>query len=168
MDKGLEGKRCSGMYASNLLQRQFACKHNLRIPCRFKEPCALRRAVVHLSRGMQGYRRQVESQECKVLGDEGIDTSIVKFAYKAFDCRNLIVVKDSIERDINPGIIKVRKVTQATYVVDTVSGCGTRSESRSANIHSISTVEDGLYADICSLGRSQQFNILLLRHEWLG
>ena len=58
---------------------------------------------------MQGYRRQVESQECKVLGYEGIDTCIVKLVNKTFNSRNFSVLQDSIERHVDPGTIKVGK-----------------------------------------------------------
>lgn len=111
MDEGFEGKRCGGMYVGNLLQREFACKHYLRISRRLKKPCALRCAVIHLGRSMEGYRRQVERKEGKVLGYKGIDTCIIKFANKAFDSRNLIVIQNGVERNVDPGIIKVGKAT---------------------------------------------------------
>ena len=79
MDEGLKRyilRRGVG-YATDLLERQFACQHHLLEARLSQKGDLLRRTVVHLRAGMQCDRREVKPCQSQVLHDERVHARVV-------------------------------------------------------------------------------------------
>ena len=97
---------------------------------------------MHLRAGVQRYRWQVQLQYGRVLHDNSIHTDPVQAVNQSFYLRQLLVIKNRVQRDKHPAIKPMCIAYGLLYVLQTVPYRFPGPESRTTDIHGIRTVID--------------------------
>ena len=96
---------------------QLACQHNLRTAHRFQESGLIRRTCVALRGCVQCDGRDVHAQYRHVLHYQRVDSGFIQTAYQFAHLLQLVVVDQSIDRDIDTGAISVRELHYLAYIL---------------------------------------------------
>ena len=91
------------------------------------------------------------------MRDEGIDTGSVELHNHLFGFIQLVVIENRIEGDIDARTIQVGKITNAAYIFDRVSGCGTRPEGGASYIYGVRSATNGFESGFRIFGGTKQF-----------
>ena len=158
MNKGFEGYRCLTVDGSNLLQSEFARQYHLLEAQTMEQRHLVGIAVVHLSRGMKGYRGQVHCEKSQILDDEGINASLPQRVGHLFRKRQFAVHQNRIHGHIDLGAIDMCRGAQPFDVVDAIADGSACAIGRATDIDSIGTVEDGFDARLCIASRRKEFD----------
>ena len=108
------------VYLTYLCKGKFTGQHRLLEPQFTQVTHLLRRAIIHLRAGMQGYGRQVHLQQSKVLHYQGIHSGMVQFMHQAARILQFPVIENGIERHVNAHAKRMGIVTQAGNIVHAV------------------------------------------------
>lgn len=140
---------------ADLVEAQFAGKHYLPKTCRLEEADFLHRAVVGLRTCVYGYGRQGALQQTHVLDDDRIGTDLVQLPYQRGGFFDLVVVQNSVERDIHAGMEQVRALHQLADVVERIVRSRAGRKFGSADIYCIRAGIDSREAAFEIFGRCQ-------------
>ena len=89
-----------GVYLSYLLQREFASQHHTGKANAGEKFYLLDCAVIHLRACVQRDRRYIHPSKSHILDNKGIDTNIIQLGHKFLDSSHLLVINNSIKRNI--------------------------------------------------------------------
>ena len=158
MDKNLKLSlwHCS-VYFLYLPKRQFTGKHHTRKTDTREKLHLLNRAVVHLCTCMQRNRWYIHTCNAHILYNEGINACIVQFLHKLLNSRHLIIVYNGVQRNIHLCTENMCIIYQASNILYRIAGSLSRTELRSANIHSIGTMVNCSNTGLIILCRSKEF-----------
>jgi hypothetical protein len=143
MDKKFEGYLGCCPNLADLSKAQLPGQDNLSESYFFKKLHLDSGAIIGLSRGMQGKRRQGAFEKAHVLNNEGIDTNFPELPGKTHCLGEFTVIEDGIESDIHPRSNPVGGGDQFFDIRKAIGSGSPGAELWSTNVNGIGTVIDG-------------------------
>ena len=110
--------------------------------------------------GMEGNGGQVKFEEFHVLNNEGIHTSVPAVVSHLSGSFQLIVIQQSVQRNIHFRIKQSRMTAKFFNVLNRVRGLFAGTKVGASDIDGIRAVVDGGHAHLTILGRRKQFYLL--------
>ena len=150
------------MDGSDFLNRQFASQHDT-TKAQVAQPAHfLCRSVIRLGGGMKLHIPQPwflisQLQQCHILNQDGIGTSILQVEKKTTSSLQFMIVENGVDRDINSHTVSMRILAKLADVVSTVAYGSTSTKLTGTNIDGIGAMVDSSHAALQVLGRCQQF-----------
>ena len=150
------------MDGSDFLNRQFASQHDT-TKAQVAQPAHfLCYPIIGLRGGMKLYIPQPwflipQLQQCHILNQDGIGTSILQVEKKTTSSLQLMIVENGVDRDVNTHTVTMRILAKLANVIGTVAYCSTSTKLTGTNIDGIGSMVDSSHAALQILGRCQQF-----------
>ena len=152
--------RHSTMYLGNLVNRELTGQHSPAEPMLLQPAHLLRRAIVGLSRGMQGEGQAIsQRQQLHVLYENGIDAGIGQVVKQTLHVTHLIRIDKRIDRGIDLRSELMCIGTELSDIGNAIAGSHPCSPLRATYIHGISAMVDSRHATCQVLGWCQQFEL---------
>ena len=154
--------RYFAMDGSNFLYRQFASQHDT-TKAQVAQPAHfLDCPIISLRGGMKLHIPQPwflisQLQQCHILNQDGIGTSILQVEKKTTSSLQFMIVENGVDRDINSHTVTMRILAKLADVIGTVAYGSTSTKLTGTNIDGIGAMVDSSHAALQVLGRCQQF-----------
>ena len=140
VDENLDRHSHCGNDSSYFFKRQLSRKHDLGKATILEKPCLLRCSGVTLGASMQRDRRNVHSQDRKILNNQSVDPYVIKPPDQLLGSQKLVIIDQSVECDIYPSIIGMGKLDQFRQIINRITCRGTRPERFGSDIHRVGTM----------------------------
>ena len=141
----------------DLVQIQLARQHHLAEAHVLQEARLLGRADVGLRAGVQLDGRQVQLQQAHVLDDQRIHPGVMQLPDQLVRALQFVVTQDGVERDTDARVITMRMAHQAGDLGHRIGRLVARAKAGAADVDGVSTVVDGLDANVGIAGGGKQF-----------